>query len=160
MKKEQSYEENIVPARPKWTDSKRRELYVGLLKNFGQWSTWQTKASPYKAKDVRKQIFTNYLESFDNLFDVTAAAQLAWMYHVSDIGMTEKGKPQKYNHRNMMRNKLAAFDTGFAGEEIFSNELNQVWPAKPVEKSGRGLHIFNLLFEDDEEWDDFDAFPV
>lgn len=155
MKKEQSFEEVPMPNRPKWTDEKRREFYIGLHRNFGQWCTWQTKANPFKARDSRSIIFNSYMETWDKLFDVSGRSQLAWMYNISDIGLTAKRKPQRYNQRNMMRNKLMAFDTGFAGEEIFSSELKQIWPITKEKISGPGIAILNLLFSDDDEPDNY-----
>jgi hypothetical protein len=111
----------IETEQKKWSDDMLRQFYAELLNRFGPHKKWQAHSFPSKG---RKQEFDNFIDNFTDTFHVAPRAQLAWATtHQSEIGLCSKGKPQDYNQRNYMRNRLAAYDQKFIDKEYFADIL-------------------------------------
>ncbi|RKX17783.1 MAG: hypothetical protein DRP51_10290 [Candidatus Zixiibacteriota bacterium] len=108
-------------AQKKWSDDMLRQFYAELLKRFGPHKNWYRDTYP----SIRlKDDFEKFMKNFTDVFHVAPKSQLAWgVTHQDKIGLDKHGKPQDYNQRNYMRNRLAAFDTKFIDKEYFADEL-------------------------------------
>lgn len=134
----------IAPtAQKKWSDNMLRQFYAELLSRFGPHRKWQAHSYPSKS---RKFEFDNFMGAFTDTFHVAPRAQLAWATtHQSEIGLCKKGKPQDYNQRNYMRNRLAAYDCKFIDKHYFSDVL-RFENHYPVH--GMGLAALNAKIEE------------
>jgi hypothetical protein len=111
----------MATTQKKWSDNMLRQFYAELRAQFGRHKFWQFHSHPGHIKKIQ---FKRFMDAFTVAFHVAPKSQLAWATtHQAKIGLCSKGKPQTYNQRNYMRNKLAAYDTGFIGKEYFADEV-------------------------------------